>query len=39
MFTEEEVKDAFSILDMNKDGAINKEDLAYFLDFIGEKAT
>jgi Ca2+-binding EF-hand superfamily protein len=39
MFTEEEVKDAFTILDMNKDGAITSEDLLFFLDFIGEKAT
>ena len=39
MFTEEEIKEAFGVLDMNKDGAITVDDLAFFLDFIGEKAT
>lgn len=39
MFTDQEVKEAFGVLDMNKDGAINVEDLSFFLDFIGEKAT
>jgi hypothetical protein len=39
MFSEEEVREAFGILDLNKDGAITVEDLSYFLDFIGEKAT
>jgi Ca2+-binding EF-hand superfamily protein len=39
MFTEEEVKEAFGILDLNKDGAITVEDLSFFLDYIGEKTT
>jgi Ca2+-binding EF-hand superfamily protein len=39
MFKDEEIREAFHYLDMNKDGGITKEDLAYFLDFIGEKAT
>mgnify|MGYP001146849335 CR=1 FL=1 len=39
MFTEDEIKDAFNILDINKDGSITIEDLSFFLDFIGEKAT
>ena len=38
MFTEEEVKDAFNVLDINKDGSITADDLSFFLDFIGEKA-
>ncbi|CAD8092836.1 unnamed protein product [Paramecium primaurelia] len=39
MFTEDEIKEAFNFLDMNKDGGITSEDLSFFLDFIGEKAT
>ena len=39
MFTEDEIKDAFNIIDINKDGSITMEDLSFFLDFIGEKAT
>lgn len=39
MFTEEEIKEAFNVLDMNKDGGITSEDLSFFLDFIGEKVT
>lgn len=39
MFSEEEIKEAFNVLDMNKDGGITSEDLSFFLDFIGEKPT
>lgn len=39
MFTEEEVKEAFSALDINRDGTVTSEDLALFLEQIGEKAT
>ncbi|KAM3147455.1 hypothetical protein pb186bvf_000262 [Paramecium bursaria] len=39
MFTEEEIKETFNILDLNKDGGIGAEDLFFFLDFIGERPT
>lgn len=39
MFSEEEIREAFNVLDMNKDQGITAEDLSFFLDFIGEKAT
>ena len=39
MFSEDEIRDSFNILDLNKDGAITYEDLAFYLDYIGEKAT
>ena len=38
-FTEDEIKDAFHTIDFNKDGSITFEDLKYFLEYIGEKAT
>ncbi len=41
-FTDDEIKEAFSTLDYNKDNTISSEDLQHFLDekdFIGEKAT
>lgn len=39
MFTEDEIKQSFEILDMNRDGAITTEDLVFYLEFLGEKAT
>jgi Ca2+-binding EF-hand superfamily protein len=40
MFSEEEIKEAFSVLDLNKDGVITEEDLTFFTDlFGGEKVT
>lgn len=39
MFTEDEIRQSFEILDMNRDGAITTEDLVFYLEFIGEKAT
>ena len=39
MFTDDEIRDSFNILDINKDGVITEEDLSFFLDYIGEKAT
>ncbi|KAM3147447.1 hypothetical protein pb186bvf_000254 [Paramecium bursaria] len=38
-FNDDQIKEAFNILDMNKDGGITADDLMYFLDFIGEKVT
>lgn len=38
-FTDDEIKEAFNTLDNNKDGIITHEDLAFFLEYIGEKPT
>lgn len=37
MFTEEEIIEAFSILDINKDNILTEEDLAFFNEFFEEK--
>ena len=39
LFSEEEIKEAFSTLDYNKDGNITAEDITFFLEYIGEQAT
>lgn len=39
VFTEEEIKDAFDTLDINKQKYITREEVSFFLDILGEQVT
>ncbi|KRX08279.1 hypothetical protein PPERSA_01740 [Pseudocohnilembus persalinus] len=38
-FTDDEIKEVFKILDINKSNHITADNLSYFLEYLGEKAT